>query len=141
MSNEITGTEDIIDSRDIIARIEELQNEKDEYQERDLTEPLTESWAQANPEEAKELKYLLEVAAECEGYCDWDYGEQLIRSTYFVTYTEELIWDCYAFPKEFESGEWPYRHITFDYEQAAEELQQDYACVEVNGYDFYIRCT
>ena len=64
MLTEITGTEDIIDSRDIIARIEELQNEKDNFDE----ELNNATWEDTFEEDAKELKYLLEVAAECEGY-------------------------------------------------------------------------
>lgn len=55
---EIANSDDMIDVRDIIARVEELGIKRDEYQERDTTEPLTESWAQANEDEAAELATL-----------------------------------------------------------------------------------
>jgi hypothetical protein len=51
-------------------RLEELRAERADYQERDktepLTEPLTESWAQASSDEAEELVELEATAADCE---------------------------------------------------------------------------
>jgi hypothetical protein len=46
-------------------RLEELREAKTDYQERDKTEPLTESWAQANADDATELAELEEAAGEC----------------------------------------------------------------------------
>jgi hypothetical protein len=51
-------------------RLEELREMRSEYQERDKTEPLTESWAQANPDEAEELAELEEAAGDCESQDD-----------------------------------------------------------------------
>jgi hypothetical protein len=51
-------------------RLEELRAERADYQERDktepLTEPLTESWAQASSDEAEELVELEATAGDCE---------------------------------------------------------------------------
>lgn len=114
-----------LDSRDIIARIEDLEGADEEN-------PLTE-------EAAKELEALKELADECEGYADWKYGEQLIREDYFVVHITELIKDCYEMPKEMETGKWPFNHMTMDYEAAAKEAEQDYAMVSFMGEDYFIR--
>lgn len=70
---------------------------------------------------------------------DWSYGETLIREDYFTKYIEELIDDCYEIPKEMNSGEWPWRHMTIDYEAAAEEAKQDYMELNYDGVTYFIR--
>lgn len=138
----IENTEDIIDSRDIIARIEELENERDDY-----TAPnkdgyqtmIGADWAADNPEDAAELAALLALAQEAEDSPDWIHGETLIRRSYFVDYIAELIDDCYEMPKEMNSGQWPYRHMTMDYEAAANEAEQDYMTVDFDGVEYLIR--
>lgn len=138
----IDNTEDILDSRDIIARIEELENERDDY-----TAPnkdgyqtmIGADWAADNPEDAAELAALQALAKEAECAPDWAYGETLIRRSYFVDYTEQLINDCYELPKEMNSGQWPFRHMTIDYEAAARELEHDYTSVDFDGVEYLIR--
>ena len=122
MSNQIDNTQDIIDSRDIIARIEELEG---------IEEP--------NAEEAQELAILLKVQEQAEDYSDWKYGEALIRESYFTDYIKELIDDCYELPKEFNSGAWPWRHMTLDYEAAADEAKDDYTWIDFDGVTYLIR--
>ena len=122
MSNQIDNTQDTIDSREIIDRIEELEGIED----------------QSN-EEAQELAALLKVQEQAENCADWQYGEALIRHSYFEQYTEELIADCYPMPKEYESGQWPWRHMTIDYQAAAEELEHDYTMIDFDGVDYLIR--
>jgi hypothetical protein len=138
----IENTEDIIDSRDIIARIEELENERDDY-----TAPnkdgyqtmIGADWAADNPDDAKELRALRELAAEAESAPDWIYGEQLIRRSHFVDYTAQLIDECYEMPKDLNSGKWPFCHMKIDYEAAAEHLEQDYISVDFDGVEYLIR--
>lgn len=114
---------DVIDSRDIIERLEELSD----------AEELTE-------DESEELEQLKALAEEAKGYSsDWKYGETLIKDEYFTEYIEELIDECYSLPKELTSGDWPWRHITVDYEAAAEEAKQDYACVTFGSDEYWIR--
>ena len=122
MGNQIDSTQDILDSRDLIDRIEELEGIED----------------QSN-EEAQELAVLLKVQEQAEGYSDWKYGESLIRESYFTDYIEELIKDCYELPKEFESGNWPWRHMTLDYQAAADEAEYDYTRVDFDGVTYLIR--
>ena len=121
----IDNTEDIIDSRDIIDRIEELTSLVDETGE---------------GEHIAEWKALTALAKQAEPESrDWLHGETLIRRSYFVDYITDLIHDCYEMPKEMHSGAWPYRHMSIDYEEAAKEAEQDYASVDFDGVEYLIR--
>ena len=107
-----------IDGRDIQARIDELESTEEESAE--LTD------LAAFPHEARQYN------------SDADEGEPIIAESYFMDYIREIIYDCYALPKELTSGEWPYRHITINYEAAAEEARADYAELTFRGRNFYI---
>jgi len=139
MSNQISNTDDVIDSRDVIRRIEELEEEltalQGVYDDTDSREAQTdvETWLNDNNEELQTLKALAE---ECKGYGDWEHGETLIHRDYFVKYIEELIDDCYRLPKQ---DGWPYYHLIMDYEAAAREAEQGYNCVEFDGQEYLIR--
>ena len=111
-----------IDGRDIRDRIDELEA---------LDAP--------TEEESAELTDLVAFLHEAMQYnSDADEGETIIAESYFVDYIKEMIDDCYALPKELTSGEWPYRHITINYEAAAEEAKADYAELTFRGRNFYI---
>lgn len=125
MAWKFDGTEDIIDSRDIVERIIELENQL--IRLRPLDDP-------------GELKALRDLAAEASSAPDWSYGETLIRESYFEDYIEQLIDDCYPeVSKALSSGEWPMRHLKLDIEEAAQEAKQDYFEVEFNGATYLIR--
>lgn len=129
MSNTISNKDDVIDSRDVIERIEELE----QLIEGEGCEETCEEYKQ----ELNTLKALAEQG-ESESR-DWPHGETLVRRSYFVDYTAQLIDDCYEMPKEINSGSWPYRHITIDVEAAADELEQDYASIDFDGVEYLIR--
>jgi len=112
-----------IDGRDIQARIDELEA---------LDAP--------TEEESAELADLVAFLHEAMQYnSDADEGETIIAESHFGDYIKEIIDDCYALPKELTSGEWPYRHITINYEAAAEEAKADYAELTFRGRTFYIQ--
>ena len=116
-----TNTDSVIDSRDIIERIEELQNLiADESTNADFLE-----WCQ-------EYDILTTLAEECEQYSDdWIYGSTLIHRDYFEEYMDEMIEDCYELPKDM-----PYwMSIKLDYDA----LEQDYTSVDFNGEEYLIR--
>ena len=156
--NEITNSADVIDSRDVIARIEELEGEREalaeaakeaetELQDHPSGEEealrsviaeriaaLTE-WDES--EEAAELKALKALAEEAEGYVpDWRHGAPLIRHSYFQAYAEELAEDIGAVDAKLAGG-WPYGCI--DWEKAADELKQDYTAVDFDGVEYWAR--
>ena len=155
MTNPITNTDDLIDSRDVIARIEDLENTLQTAHEDETNEGATnldfEEWllmVRADSSaahcheyngEVEELQELRQLAQDGEDSPDWNYGETLIREDYFTKYIEDLIDDCYEMPKQMNSGEWPYRHMTIDYEAAADEAKADYFEVTFFGVVYLIR--
>lgn len=128
-----TNSDDVIDSRDVIEAIEELQGE--------IEAKTHESDDEADVEEVAELQAeldaLLKLQEQAEGYCaDWRHGEQLIRDSYFETYAEELADDCGMVDRKLAS-QWPYTCI--DWERAARELQYDYTSVDFDGVTYWTR--
>lgn len=120
----ITNDADVLDSRDIIDRIEELQGRKDDEEQ---TDPL-------NEEEADELAALVALAEEAEGYADdWRHGATLIRETYFTDYTEELLQDIGDLPKNLPG------YVVIDWEATARNIQVDYTPVEFDGVTYWVR--
>ena len=138
---EISNYDDVIDSRDVIARIEELQarnacencgepvhvdddgNAVHDHGDASCGagdgsvaefEPLDE-------DEAAELAALLALADEGENSAeDWQYGATLIRDSYFQEYAQELAEELDLIP---EGNKWPTYCI--DWEWAARELRVD----------------
>lgn len=117
------GTDDVLDSRDVIERIEELRDEIGEN---------------AAPDdfvlEREELATLEAFAAEGEGFADWNCGETFIADHYFQTYAQELAEEIGVVNTD---GRWPLCCI--DWEQAADDLRQDYTPIELNGTTYWGR--
>ncbi len=145
MANTISNQDDVINSRDVIERIEELQSTLESYHDDQETTLSFEFALQDaanfpdNVEEFEELRQLLALQSEAESSPDWIHGECLIREDYFTDYIEELIRDCYPMPKEFDSGEWPWRHMTIDFSGAADEAKADYIEADFDGVTYLIR--
>jgi hypothetical protein len=149
-SHDVSNSDDIIDSRDIIARLDELDTELRDAYERytdtaDEDEETTrtilpyEEWldSEDNTEQdtTEEYKALKSFADEAEGYAsDWKYGAALIRDSYFEEYAEQFADDIGAVNKD---ANWPTNHI--DWKAAAEDLQQDYNAVEFDGVTYWVR--
>lgn len=133
-TTEISNSDDTIDSRDVIERIETLQGEREDF-EHDGDGNRTESdWAEAHPEEAVELAALEALAAEAEGYADdWSYGAALIRDSYFTDYCEELVKDIADLPKDIPG------YIVIDWEATAENIKVGYTSVEFDGVTYWVR--
>lgn len=192
MTKEISNSDDVIDSRDIIARIEELADKEsaitdakdalaeaieadaerraeiqeqidalnaiseDEQTNEDVAklieleasiedesdevtearESLESAENDFDEDECEELKQLRSLAEDGDGYAsDWKYGAQLIRESYFEKYARETADDLYG--KELRDSHWPFSCI--DWEQAAEELMQDYTAIEFGDVTYYVR--
>ncbi len=117
---DISNTDDIIDSRDVIARIEELETDSDELE------------AIGGPEELIALKALAEEGADYGA--DWQYGEALIRDSYFKEYAQDLADDCGMIDT---AATWPGNCI--DWDRAVDELKMDYTLIAFDGVDYWIR--
>jgi len=119
----IDNSQDIIDSRDIIERIAELEADRD-----DENVGLLEC-------ESAELEALTALADEASDYApDWQYGEVLIRDSYFEDYAQELAEECCEMLSDLS---WPYTCI--DWEKASRELQMDYTAVDFDGVTYWVR--
>lgn len=115
---DISNKDDIIDSRDVIERIDELI---------DIDQP--------SAEEVDELAALKALASKASDYAaDWNYGEALIRDSYFKDYAMELAEDLGAIN---HNAHWP--NCCIDWDKAARELQYDYSAVEFDGVTYWIR--
>lgn len=146
MNRDISNRADMIDSRDIVARIVELENERDDYtldvedveDAHDATN-ITDAdrraaGVDANEDDAAELDALLALQEEASSSPDWPHGESLIRDSYFRTYAQDLAEDIGALPKDHS---WPASYI--DWEAAADALKQDYMSVDYDGVEYWIR--
>lgn len=147
----ISNTDDVIDSRDVIARIEELETERERWVAedtlsrpcaRDQLSPRTEivtlasadAWAEEFSDEAKELAALKALAEEGETYApDWESGEALIRDDHFQRYAEEMVSDIGDLPKEIP------HYIVIDWEATAKNIQQDYTSIDFDGVTYWVR--
>lgn len=118
-----TDMDDVIDSRDVIAAIEELTRMRDEGDE------------DFDDYDATTLAGLEAFAAEASDYCaDWEFGEVLVRDSYFTDYAQQLAEDLGLID---DNARWPATCI--DWEQAAQELRTDYTSAEFNGTTYWFR--
>lgn len=104
----------LIDSRDIIERIEELEGQ-DELEE----------------SEKDELQFLKEF--ENENIPEWSDGAILINSSYWVDYVKEMLEDIGDIPRDLP------HYIAIDWDKTADNISQDYSIITVNVDDWYYR--
>ena len=133
MTRDLDLTADVIDIRDIIARVEEMETTCapgaiDASDETDY------------PALMEELSALEAILADlCGAGVDeqwrgsW-YPVTLIRDSYFRTYAEELAEDIGAVNPD---ASWPNNCI--DWDKAARELQYDYTTVDIDGVTYWYR--
>lgn len=136
MATEISNMDDVIDSRDVIARIEHLEQ---------LRQP---GPVDLGPEDSAcdqdslfhELKTLEAFMAQMcdqggdeEWRGDW-YPVTCIRDSYFKDYAQELAEDLGTINSDVH---WPYTCI--DWDRAARELRMDYTAVEFDGVTYWVR--
>lgn len=93
-----------------------------------------------DPDEEVALPYSAQEYLALKKFAD-DAGsfDEAIMVGAFEKYIRDLIDECYEMPKEMQSGQWPYRHITIDYAAAAEEARQDYYEVDFDGVTYLCR--
>ena len=135
MAEKIDNCDDVIDSREVVARIDELQAEKDAHEDPEASH--SESWADSDPDAAQELEQLngwYWKLRDVGGDTPED-GLTLVRETYWVDYVKELAEETSEI--DFSKLTWPLTCI--DWEQAARELQMDYTSVDFDGITYYVR--
>lgn len=155
---DIDNSADILDSRDIEARIDELEAERgalvedienaeeaisDADEDSDLSTLESDlsaakgalaAWDEGD--EAEELRKLKAFRDELEPYCaDWHHGETLIRDSYFKDYARDCAEDWHG--SALREARWPFDCI--DWDRAARELQMDYTSAEFDGVTYWAR--
>lgn len=124
MSRTIGTSDDIIDSRDIQERIDELADMLADVEDEDRAD---------YADEIEELRIWDELKKETEG-AGWEYGIAFIRDSYFQQYAQDLAEDIGAIDR---NANWPLTHI--DWAGAADDLKVDYSSVEIDGVDYWYR--
>lgn len=120
----------MFDSRDVIERIEELEDTITFDDEGEgIPDPDT------DPDLIDELNTLRGIAADAENeVADWQYGATFIPEHRFTEYAQQLAEDIGAIDP---NAEWPLTYI--DWEAAALALQQDYSAFTFDGFDYLAR--
>lgn len=122
MATAISNSDDVIDSRDVIERITELDQ-------------MYSARGEITDDEIGERTALRRLHYEGANYSgDWEYGATLIRDSYFKEYAMELAEDIGAINAD---AAWPVRCI--DWDQAAKELRMDYTSVDFDGVTYWVR--
>jgi hypothetical protein len=124
----IMNDQDIIDSRDIIDRIEELEDQLEGLGSEGDCEK------QGLLDEWQELKALKELAKQGESESsDWVHGETLIHRLHFVDYVADMLADCGTIPRDIP---W---FVEIDWEATAGNVEADYASIDFDGVEYLIR--
>ena len=145
---------DIIDVRDIIARVEELRGERDDHQasiaeadaaldgsleNADAKQKAIEAdaeWSNVYAEELETLESFLDGIKGYGGDEQWEgdwYPVTLIARSYFVDYCEELVKDIGDLPREMPS------YLAIDWQATADNLEVDYSTVYFDGDEYLYR--
>ena len=125
--------DDIIDTRDIISRFEELEDQLFNGIDSDMLAEGTSEHAAALAE-FEVLQTILEELCGAGGDEKWRgdwYPLTLIRDSYFEQYMDQLIDDIGDIPRDLPA----YIRIELDYTM----LQQDYTSIEIDGVDYWYR--
>lgn len=142
MSTNIYGSTDpgdnIIDFRDVTARVEALRDERDTFDQHQPADgPDWPTECSDDAEELARLEKLLEETAGYGGDHQWQgtwYPGSMIADDYFKTYAEDFADDIGAINRD---AAWPVCHI--DWDAAAESLKQDYSSITYGGVEYWYR--
>lgn len=122
---------DIIDTRDIIERIEGLESDIEDLRG---SEQMSDQTAAD-----EELQTLSSIMDELKGYGgdeqwrgSW-YPLTLIHEDYFVDAMRELCEDIGDIPHPLPS------YVAIDWEATAENLRVDYSSIEIDGHTYWFR--
>lgn len=153
--------EDVIDSRSLSSRLEELEKERSGLDEAvealetqlafaqinnpgdtEAIETLEEEIATARDavetwdasEEAAEAQSIKSLEEEVDSG-EWKDGLALINKKHWTDYVQEMLEDTGDIPKDFPG------YIVIDWDATADNVAQDYATVEWNGDTWYYRAS
>lgn len=134
MTQEISNSDDMIDVRDIIARVEELREWRDSINPED--DGLAHSLDAEDLSDLAMLESLLSDLKGNGGDKQWEdswYPIGLIRDSYFVEAMQELVQDIGDLPKDIPG------YLVIDWDATAGNLRADYSSVEFDGITYWYR--
>jgi hypothetical protein len=105
---------DVVNSLDIINRIEELE------------------CGTNVPDEIAELAALKKFQKEYDYVDEWNYGAEFIAEHYFTEYVKDMLEGCGTIPRDLPD------YVAIDWEETADNLKCDYADAEFNGVSYYV---
>lgn len=129
------ASNDIIDSRDMEAKIDELEAIESEYAEWSTADPADrgEEPDKLDDDQAGLLKTLRETRDLCGR--EWIHGVAFIRESYWQRYCEDYAEDVGLIGDADKNPLWS----CIDWEAWAEMMAQDYSQCEIDGTTFYYR--
>lgn len=136
MNTTLDLSADIIDVRDIIARVEGLEDET-----ADDNFPVTRAIVadESLADRRYELQALTAILDDLKGNGgdeqwrgDW-YPVTLICDSYFTEYARELLEDCGDVPRNMPS--W----VEIDWDATARNVRGDYTCTAIDGVTYWYR--
>ncbi len=154
MTHTISNSDNVIDSRDVIERLEALTEEHDdllraiddakealddeEGEEKDAMrddfDVAVEALKDWDCDNKAELDALQALNDEAEGYAeDWKYGATLVHADYFTAYCQEVLDDIGDLPKDLP------HYIVIDWDATADNLKVDYTEVDFDGQTYFVR--
>lgn len=119
--------DDIIDSRDVIERLAELEDME--------ADAISGDGEALSASEAHELAALRAFADEASCASDWYFGATFIRDEHFQDYARKLVEECEYIPAELP--DWITRNI--DWQGVADALKVDYADYQLDGVTYWSR--
>lgn len=138
LNNVTINTNEVIDTRDIVELITEVEDK--------IAELESDIESIGGDEETK----LEHLESELESYqsdleilenikdevgSEFEYGETLIRDNYFTYYQKEMLIDCGMLPKDLPS----FIENNIDWDAVADDLKVDYSEIDIEGETYWFR--
>lgn len=142
MTFELNNSDDVIDIRDVIARFEELESEREDLEsviaddESDDAQTALTNWDDEHFGELELLRGLLKDLESYGGDEEWrgnSYPLQLIHPDYFTKYVRELLVDCGDIPADLPD------YVEIDWDATADNVRVNYSIVDVDGVEYFYR--
>ena len=136
MNTTLDLSADIIDVRDIIARVEELENETAEDNFPVTRAIVADESLAGRRYELQALTAILDDLKSNGGDEQWRgdwYPVTLISDSYFTEYAREMLEDCGTIPRDLPS--W----VEIDWDATAHNVRMDYTCTTIAGVTYWYR--
>lgn len=127
---------DIIDVRDLIAAVEQLEEDLADLSEQEADrETVSDEWHDMHCLRLDYMAILDELRGE-GGDEQWRggwYPGTLIHDRYFADYARELVEDCGDIPRDLP------HYIEVDWDATARNIRSDYTCIDIDGNTYWYR--